>query len=143
MNKRPYGIPFWERKTIQPNGCWEWVGSKRRYGYGQVYYKGKPGVKAHKVAWELTYGPIPKGLCVLHKCDNPSCINPGHLLLGTQLDNIKDMTVKGRWNVNGPRGRTKRTAECHPDKPNHSHGLCKICNQKRLRKIKREAECHT
>lgn len=130
MAKRPYRVPFWDRKVISPNGCWEWVGSKRDYGYGQVYFKGKPARKAHRVAWELTHGPIPEGLDVLHDCDNPSCINPSHLHLGTHQQNMDEMVVRGRY---GPPRRPKLMAKCHPDKPNHSHGLCKICNQHRLR----------
>lgn len=131
MSKRPYRVPFWERKTITTAGCWEWVGSKRRYGYGQVYFNGKSAVKAHRVAWELAYGPVSDGLCVLHKCDNTACINPDHLFLGSQLDNIRDMNLKGR---HGKTGKPKLMATCHPKLPNHAFGLCKVCRQRQTRK---------
>ena len=63
--------------------------------YGLFCWKGKT-VRAHRAAWELYVGPIPSGTCVLHKCDIPQCVNPDHLFLGSQLDNIKDRNVKGR-----------------------------------------------
>lgn len=64
-------------------------------GYGIRQYKGRLW-KAHRAAWDETYGPIPEGMRVLHKCDNPPCINPEHLFLGTQGDNVIDMAAKGR-----------------------------------------------
>jgi hypothetical protein len=126
--------PFWDWKVVTEKGCWEWIGSKRHYGYGQVTFNGRPGRKAHRVAWELTRGKIPGDLCVLHRCDNTACINPDHLFLGTQLDNIQDMNAKGR---HGRTWHMKQQAHCHPEKPNHSHGLCKICAQRLNRALKR------
>lgn len=131
LMSRSYRVPFWDRKEIDSNGCWNWVGSKRAHGYGQVYFNGKPARKAHRVAWELTNGKIPNNLCVLHRCDNSSCINPDHLFLGTQLENIQDMINKGRRRPDNIRLSTFAT--CHPDKPNHAFGLCKICRQRELR----------
>ena len=64
-------------------------------GYGLLGYKGKT-TRAHKLAYELTYGPVPAGLHVLHKCDTPSCVNPDHLYLGTNADNVRDKVAKGR-----------------------------------------------
>ena len=83
--------------------CIEWNGKKDSDGYGRVQYRG-PGSEqfkskqwfAHRVAWTLTNGPIPKGLCVLHKCDNPPCVNPDHLWLGTKGANMQDKIQKGR-----------------------------------------------
>lgn len=74
--------------------CWEWTGSLRPNGYGQY---GKKRLKAHRVAWEITYGEMPKEF-VLHKCDNPKCVNPEHLFLGTQQTNMDDKVSKGRQN---------------------------------------------
>jgi len=80
---------FFDRVSFG-SGCWEWQATLHR-GYGRLR-----GILAHRIAWEIFRGLIPEGLCVLHKCDNPSCVKPSHLFLGTQLDNIKDRHAKGR-----------------------------------------------
>lgn len=77
-------------------GCLLWRGSLNEKGYGQIAVEpGKPGL-THRVAWEIYRGPIPNGLCVLHRCDIPACCNPEHLFLGTKADNNADMIAKGR-----------------------------------------------
>ena len=86
---------FWNKTKKQKSGCWEWTGSKFKSGYGQVRIKRKLA-RAHRIAWELVNGPIPKGMCVLHRCDNPPCVNPDHLFLGTQSENMQDMVEKDR-----------------------------------------------
>ena len=75
--------------------CWEWTDGCDGDGYGVVGAGGKT-VRAHRVAWEVAHGPIPDGVHVLHQCDNPPCINPAHLFLGTQADNMADKVAKGR-----------------------------------------------
>lgn len=75
--------------------CWVWKGSKAGAGYGVLGIDYK-SVYAHRFSYELHFGPIPDNLCVLHKCDNPPCVNPDHLFLGTQLDNMDDRNRKGR-----------------------------------------------
>jgi len=77
--------------------CWLWLGCRNAAGYGRISIGRKAtGRKAHRVAWELFRGEIPEGAYVLHSCDNPACVNPKHLFLGTQNDNLKDMRDKGR-----------------------------------------------
>jgi len=77
--------------------CWEWQSGRSPRGYGNFHVeRGKASVRAHRFSWELCNGKIPDGLCVLHRCDNPPCVNPGHLFLGTRDDNVKDMMSKGR-----------------------------------------------
>lgn len=85
---------FWAKAT-SGDGCWEWMGPRVGIGYGSFWANGKT-VRAHRLAWELVNGPIPTGLSVLHRCDNPPCVRPDHLFIGTNADNSKDMVQKGR-----------------------------------------------
>jgi hypothetical protein len=75
--------------------CWEWAGARNSDGYGKSY-AGSGYRMAHRVAWESSFGPIPDGLFVLHRCDNPPCVRPDHLFLGTNTDNVRDSVAKGR-----------------------------------------------
>ena len=98
---------FWsnvEIKVNKPDECWEWKASIRGHGYGQFKKNGKQ-IKAHRLAYELCNGDIPDRMCVLHRCDNRLCVNPAHLFLGTQLENIEDMLNKKRQK--GPRKLTE------------------------------------
>lgn len=83
------------RSVLQENGCVLFNGSLSAHGYGQ-FRDGKKIRHAHRVAWELSNGVIPPGLCICHTCDNPRCINISHLFLGTQADNVADMRIKHR-----------------------------------------------
>ena len=77
------------------SGCHLWIGAVAGWGYGSTRIGGK-NMRAHRAVWELTNGPIPHGLWVLHRCDNPLCVNPTHLFLGTHTDNMRDAVHKGR-----------------------------------------------
>lgn len=110
---RPVADRFWEKvdKTTTPEGCWEWTGSRKKDGYGRIGRGGIAGgsVNATRVAWEITNGPIPPGMFICHRCDNPPCVRPDHLFLGTPEDNVVDSMSKGRW-IKGERvGGSKLT----------------------------------
>lgn len=81
--------------TITDTGCWEWNGPRMTLDYGRVG-RGGARVLAHRLAYETWVGPIPEGLVVRHRCDNPPCINPNHLEIGTQKDNVHDMHSRNR-----------------------------------------------
>jgi len=93
----------WE---VVDDGCWNWRGGQDRDGYGLVRAV-KLQMAVHRVAYEVWVGPIPEGLYVLHSCDNPPCVNPAHLRVGTQADNMRDMSLRGR-SLTGERGKNAK-----------------------------------
>lgn len=99
---------FWA-KVDKRGDCWLWTASKRRLGYGQFRMRFRLYL-AHQASYILTYGVIPDGLMVCHRCDNPPCVNPDHLFLGTQSDNMQDMVAKKRGWTQQP-GNVKQGLE--------------------------------
>lgn len=93
---------FEAKVEFAANSCWLWLASDNGKGYGLISTNESRQDKAHRVSYKLYRGPIPEGLQVLHTCDKPYCVNPAHLFLGTNLDNVKDKMQKGRTQlVNG------------------------------------------
>ena len=84
---------FWD-KVEKTDGCWNWKANKAN-GYGHFSLYGKK-IKAHRYSWIMKYGEIPAGMLICHHCDNKACVNPDHLFIGTQSDNLKDCVRKGR-----------------------------------------------
>lgn len=99
---------FWS-KVDKSSDCWLWTGGKDSWGYGTFWIEGKTK-GAHRVAYELERGPIMNGLLVCHTCDVSNCVNPEHLFLGTQKDNMVDASNKGRINVGMARGSSNGNA---------------------------------
>jgi len=86
---------FEDKIFYSPDGCWLWTGYTTKLNYGEVIINYKK-VRTHRASYMIYKGEIPEGIFVCHHCDNPLCVNPDHLFLGTQLDNMRDMIKKGR-----------------------------------------------
>ncbi len=128
-HSRPVADRFWE-KVDKTRTCWLWTASLTDKGYGKFGLDGRTR-SAHTVAWELTYGKIPRGLCVLHKCDVRRCVR--HLFLGTKKQNSEDMVAKKRsatGNANGMNTQPGRRS------PGGKNGMCKL-TAKEVKEIRR------
>lgn len=110
---------FFDNIAPAPNGCWEWTSYLSAGRYGSFKVNGKD-VKAHRWIFEQLHGCIPEGMVVCHSCDNGKCVNPSHLWLGTQRDNVNDCIAKGR--AYHPKGFKKTTGILYGDKnPSRTH----------------------
>ncbi len=136
----PLADRFWIKVVRSGDDeCWGWSGTTNK-GYGRINVGGNM-VLAHRVAWELTSGLIPPGMCVLHSCDNPPCVNPNHLFLGTHADNMRDMRAKGRhryavvrWGDHCTMGHELDDANTHTDKSGRRH--CRQCRARYSRQFR-------
>jgi hypothetical protein len=94
--RKPIAERFWP-KVRKSDGCWVWTGTRSPEGYGRLSSeRGRPPLYAHRVSWEIHYGPIPEGYGVHHHCDNRPCVRPKHLFCSPHADNMRDMMAKGR-----------------------------------------------
>mgnify|MGYP002136427592 CR=1 FL=1 len=132
----PPEVRFWA-KVQKTDGCWEWAGTKLPSGYGQLERAdGGKRMYAHRFSYLIHYGDFDRSLYVLHRCDNPSCVKPDHLFLGTARDNLLDASSKGRhyntkkthcpygheYSVDNPwiHQGSRRCRECHNNRPRKS-----------------------
>ena len=90
-------VRFWAN-VVKTDSCWRWTAARTEDGYGRIFGNGR-SLRAHRLSFEIHLGPIPDGMQVLHRCDNPQCCNPEHLFLGTTADNMADKFAKGRENL--------------------------------------------
>ena len=134
---------FWA-KVRRSSGCWEWTASCAAKGYGQLVLKLSDGSQkrwlAHRLSWVLHFGEIPlgpgyHGTCVLHRCDNPKCVKPAHLFLGTNADNVHDMMVKGRMSLK------RATGEAHGSAKLNAQQVLSIRNDERSRTVIAKEYC--
>lgn len=109
---------FWQ-KVSRGSDCWEWQGGRNPEGYGR-FWDGQRAEYAHRFSWALTHGDIPDGMLILHRCDNPPCVNPDHLFIGDQTVNLLDMSAKGRHLAHTKPQRMPR---------GESHGMHKLTEE--------------
>lgn len=123
---------FWEKVDKKgEDECWEWLASKN-HASGTMFAWDNKYWTAHKISYKLFIGEIPKGLCILHRCDNPLCVNPKHLFLGTHQDNMNDMAIKGRaYGTRLKKQNIKEIFRLHAlGEPQHKIGkLFGVCQQ--------------
>lgn len=130
---------FWSKVDSSAPGCWPWTATRNSGGYGHIRV-GEKMRSAHRVSYELTHGPIPEGMQVMHSCDNPACVNPAHLSLGSNQDNLLDMARKRRqWNQGRSTcssGHEYTEENIYRPKSRPNQIQCKECRRERVREYR-------
>ncbi len=148
MPHSPFQEGFREKYVaVEPGGCWVWMAGTDRYGYGVITRKraGKNiNKRAHRLSWEISKGTIPNGLHVLHRCDNPPCVNPEHLYLGTHLDNMRDRLERG-WFKRGyaPRGKSNGNSKLTGEQVKEIRKLSETMTHQSIAEIFHISQSHT
>jgi len=129
-------INLFLQKIEKTDDCWIWTAAKTPAGYGHFRTENYVAKKyAHRISYKLFVGKIPEGFCVLHKCDNPTCVKPDHLFLGTYKDNADDKSAKGRHHnqkkESCPKGHPYNRVQIRNGK---TRRLCRICMTEGARK---------
>lgn len=147
---------FEEKYIPEPmSGCWLWIGSCDKDGYGRFWFNGKLR-KSHRVSYQKFVGPIPEGKDICHKCDVPSCVNPDHLWVGDARANALDMMQKGRFNWNGKYIfiQQRKMTHCkngHEFTPKNTYRIsrdggkrrhCRACNLEAVRRYQKRKNAH-
>lgn len=140
----PFPERFWAKVDRRgPDECWPWLAARDRRGYGNAWKPGAGHVKASRLSYEIEHGEIPEGLWVLHHCDNPPCVNPAHLYVGTVVENVADMMKRGR-RVD-PFARLTHCKHGHEFTPENTYRApsrpserrCRACGHERKRRPRR------
>ena len=117
---------------VLPSGCHVWLGDTNDQGYGQITMKDRSRVRAHRLAWERAHDrPIPDGMVIMHRCDVRCCVNPDHLQVGTQAENLKDMGRKGRAR-GGARGEAQGSAKLTAEQVREIRRLSERMSQEQI-----------
>lgn len=140
MGRQSMEERFWSKVVKLPGDwCWEWVAHRTRDGYGTFSRRGSSAL-AHRVAWEMANGLIPAGMCVCHRCDNPRCVRPSHLFLGTVADNNADRDAKGRQAHGEKHRRLMQQVAAPPCLKGESNGQARLTDEtvRRIREMRLE-----